>query len=148
MAGPGFADATSAPAAARTYLDEVGANTGRLRIGFMRKLPGDSTPLHPEAILAVERAARLLVELGHDVEEANPAPLASTEHFELIMSYLPLKVVQRLSESEQRLGREFGEDDLEPATYRMLTSARELNLVSLGVTLGKIHEYTRRTLQW
>ncbi len=148
VAGRGFADATSAPAPARPYLYEVGANPGRLRIGFMRKLPGDSTLLDPEAILAVERAAEVLVDLGHEVEEASPAPLVSTEHFELIMNYWPLKVVQRLSEAERQLGREIREDELEPATWRMLKSARERNLVSFGVTLGKIHDYTRRTLEW
>lgn len=148
VAGVGFADITCAPAPSRPYLEEIGADPGKLRIGLMRKLPGNSAPLDAEAILAVERAADLLAQMGHNVEEANPQPLNSAEHFELIMNYWPIKVAQRLGEAQRRLGRDIREDELEPVTWRMLKSARERDLVGFGVTLGKIHDYTRRTLEW
>ena len=44
---------------------------GRLRIGFTTASP-IGTDVHPEAVSAVEHAARLLESLGHDVEEAAP----------------------------------------------------------------------------
>lgn len=42
-----------------------------LRIGFSAVSP-IGTPVHPEAVVAVENAARLLASLGHQVEEAAP----------------------------------------------------------------------------
>lgn len=56
----------------RPYLEEVGRDPGRLRIGYTVKSP-IGTPVHPEAVAAVQDAARLLESLGHDVEEAEPA---------------------------------------------------------------------------
>ena len=43
----------------------------RLRIGFSSASP-IGTDVHPEAVAAVNDAAKLLASLGHDVEEAAP----------------------------------------------------------------------------
>jgi Asp-tRNA(Asn)/Glu-tRNA(Gln) amidotransferase A subunit family amidase len=56
------------PRPATPYLDEVGADPGRLKIGMI-KSPPSGLPIHPECIAAVENAARLCESLGHDVEE-------------------------------------------------------------------------------
>lgn len=56
----------------RPYLDEVGRDPGRLRIAFSTRSP-IGTAVDPEAVQAVQGAAKLLVSLGHHVEEAEPA---------------------------------------------------------------------------
>lgn len=56
----------------RPYLDEVGREPGRLRIGFSTASPINQ-PVDPEHIRAVHDAAALLESLGHHVEEARPA---------------------------------------------------------------------------
>ncbi|HEY0975257.1 MAG TPA: amidase [Solimonas sp.] len=56
----------------RPYLDEVGRDPGRLKIGFTTRSP-IGTAVHPEAVEAVRRSAALLESLGHHVEEAEPA---------------------------------------------------------------------------
>lgn len=56
----------------RPYLEEVGREPGRLRIGFTTRSP-IGTDVHPEAIIAVQKTAKLLESLGHHVEEAEPA---------------------------------------------------------------------------
>jgi amidase len=43
-----------------------------LRIGYSTRSPID-TPVHPQAVAAVEAAAALLTDLGHHVEPAEPA---------------------------------------------------------------------------
>lgn len=53
------------------YLDAIARAPRRLRIGFSSASPM-GTPVHPEAVTAVENAARLLASLGHDVEPAAP----------------------------------------------------------------------------
>ncbi len=61
----------AAPPPARPFLDEVGAPPGRLRIAFSAK-PLLGTHVDAEIVSALERTARLLEELGHDVAEAGP----------------------------------------------------------------------------
>ena len=74
--GPGVGDTVIAPAPARPYADEVGADPGRLRIGLL--------DVHPLGGVAARRLRRppparrrsMLEGLGHDVEPAWPAALA------------------------------------------------------------------------
>lgn len=56
----------------RPYLEEVTREPGRLKIAFSARSP-IGTAVHPEAVAAVQKTARLLESLGHHVEEAEPA---------------------------------------------------------------------------
>ena len=68
--GPDIGDPYCAPPPARPFLQEVGANPGKLRIAFTATgVPG--TPIHPDCIAAVQDAAKLCADLGHEVEEAS-----------------------------------------------------------------------------
>lgn len=53
------------------WLDEVGRDPGRLRIGFTTR-PLLRADVHPDCVDAVRDAADLLEGLGHEVEEAAP----------------------------------------------------------------------------
>jgi len=55
----------------RSYLSELERDPAPLKIGFSTRSP-IGTPVSPEAVKAVEGAARLLESLGHQVEEATP----------------------------------------------------------------------------
>lgn len=59
-----------APPAA-SFVDLSKRDLRRLRIGFTSRSPMD-TPVHPEAVIAVNRATELLAKLGHHVEPAEP----------------------------------------------------------------------------
>ena len=73
MAGDPYA----CPPPVRSFAEEVGADPGRLRIAFTdRSITG--TAVHPDCVAAVRDAARLLEDLGHDVEEAAPPLDAET----------------------------------------------------------------------
>ena len=60
--------ATPAPP---SYLQASKQKTRRLRIGFATKKP-DGRPLHADCIAAVQHAAKLCADLGHEVDEASP----------------------------------------------------------------------------
>jgi len=60
-----------APPPARPFLQEVAANPGRLRIAF-RTIAPTGAPVHADCARAVEEAAELCVNLGHEVTEAFP----------------------------------------------------------------------------
>ncbi|HUP90762.1 MAG TPA: amidase [Solimonas sp.] len=55
----------------RPYLEETQREPGKLKIGFTARSP-IGTAVDPEAVQAVQDAARLLESLGHHVEEAEP----------------------------------------------------------------------------
>ena len=71
-AGPGVGEPYYAPPPARPFLDEVGADPGRLRIGISTKAPTGSA-VDADCVRATEDAAALLEDLGHIVEPAAPA---------------------------------------------------------------------------
>ena len=55
----------------RPFVDEVGADPGRLRVAWTVK-PPTPVPVHPACVAAVQRAAGILAGLGHEVEEHDP----------------------------------------------------------------------------
>lgn len=61
-----------APPPARPFLTEIGAEAGKLRIAFAAVAP-DGASLHPDCVQAVNEAAKLCSDLGHEVAEASPA---------------------------------------------------------------------------
>jgi amidase len=70
-AGPDVGDPYWAPPQARPFLQEVGAAPGRLRIAFSTK-SATGVPIHVDCVKAVEDAAKLCADLGHEVVEAAP----------------------------------------------------------------------------
>lgn len=66
----------------RPYAEEVQREPGALRIAFSARSPL-GTAVHPAAQAGVERTAKLLTELGHHVEQAEPAidGLELSRHF-------------------------------------------------------------------
>jgi amidase len=71
VCGPATGDPYWAPPRARPFLDEVGADPGRLRIAFTTIAPS-GVKIDEECVRAVHEAAKLCESLGHSVEEAAP----------------------------------------------------------------------------
>ncbi len=71
VAGPSPGDPVALPRPETPFLGEVGRETGRLRIGWTARSPL-GTPVDPACVAAVQDAAGLLAELGHEVEPAEP----------------------------------------------------------------------------
>ena len=69
--GPDLGDPYWAPPPERPFLEEVGADPGKLRIAFTAQAPA-GTPIHPDCVAAVKDAAALCADLGHEVSEAAP----------------------------------------------------------------------------
>ena len=71
-AGPDLGDPYAAPAPARPYSEEVNRPPGFLRVAFTTSA-ATGVPVHADCVRAVQEAATLCAELGHDVTEATPA---------------------------------------------------------------------------
>ena len=84
MAGPEPGDPYFAPPPPRPFREEVGRPPGALRVGFStRSIYGKETD--PACVEATLHAARLLAELGHEVEEAElPIDRARLAHAYLV----------------------------------------------------------------
>ncbi len=76
--GPDVGDPYFAPTPARPFLEEVGADPGRLRIAFSTEA-ATGVPVHADCVSAVQDAAALCADLGHEVVEA--APTVNVELF-------------------------------------------------------------------
>ncbi|MGB5716665.1 MAG: amidase [Gammaproteobacteria bacterium] len=70
-AGPGLGDPYYAPPQSRPFLQEVGTEPGRLRIGYTINT-FEGAKVHNDCVEAVHDAAKLCSALGHQVEEVSP----------------------------------------------------------------------------
>ncbi|MEW6130465.1 MAG: amidase [Acidobacteriota bacterium] len=115
--GAALGDPYCAPTPARPFVEEVGADTGKLRIAFTTTAPL-GTPVHPDSVAAVEDAAKLLTDLGHYVVEAAPAINGEM----LVKSFMAIWAagltwtIQSLSYA---VGRMPVEGELEPGTMAL-----------------------------
>ena len=71
LAGPNVGDPFRIASAGDSFVNLAQREPGVLRIGFSTRSPVD-TPVHPEAVKAVEHTVALLQSLGHEVVEAEP----------------------------------------------------------------------------
>ena len=129
MAGPAPGDPYSAPPLERPLAEEVGAPVGRLRVAFTAgSLFGKGT--HPEARAAVEAAARLLADLGHEVEEARP----EFDRALLVRAYLT-QVAAGVAGDMKDMGRWVGRKPtagyFEPSTWFLYQIGRKLSAAEL-----------------
>jgi amidase len=107
---------------ARPYLEEIGQDPGKLKIGFTTTSP-IGTRVHPECVQAVTETTRLLEELGHRVEEAE----TGVDGQALAKSYLDLyfgEMAADLEEMQTYLGRKVTPRDVEPLTYMLALLGR------------------------
>lgn len=99
----------------RPFLDEVLRAPGKLRIAFTTRalLAGEA---HGDCVTAVERAAAMLQELGHEVEIAEPAldPVALRRAY---FCYVACGVAGDLHDLAKRQGRTARPSDVEPTTW-------------------------------
>ncbi|MCO5168955.1 MAG: amidase [Planctomycetes bacterium] len=113
-----------APPPPRPFLEEVGAPPGRLRIAFTRRPLLPAPGVHPECVAAVDEAAALCAELGHDVEEAHP-PLDGDAFARAFVMMVIGEAAADLRAAERVLGRRVRHGDVEPGTHvlRLLAEA-------------------------
>ncbi len=139
LAGP---DATVpyAPAMpAGRFLDEVGQDPGKLRIGFHTNSAINPNP-DPSAIAAVNEAAKLLESLGHDVE-----PVAAPfDDAALARDFLDIWFVYAAYEvAEIRRLTGAGDEGFELDTLIMAALGRAISSVDHCAVLERRHEHVR-----
>jgi amidase len=136
-------DHLTAPPPERRYLQEVGREPGRLRIGWTARPPID-VPVDAECVDAVRAAAELLAGLGHEVEEAEP-------EFDGEVLVEPLGTIWSIGNAddvrfcESVLGRPVRDEELEITTRELAAFGRSRSALDV---LEAVQAFGRATRQF
>lgn len=139
--GPDLGDPYACPPPARPFLDEVGADPGRLRVAY--HLTGlDGEPLDPVNRAAVLDAVKLLADLGHEAEETRPEidPEAlGPAMIAVVAANQKLALESRYAE----LGREPRDDDVEVITRAFADRGETITAADYAAALLAFHRLGR-----
>ena len=130
-----------APPKARPWLEEVGADPGKLRIAFTADtLFAGAT--HPDCAAAVEDAVGLLLDLGHEVVEAKP----TFPRDALVKAYF-LVVATGVAHYIETTARDAGvrprSSDFEPASWLLAQIAWKASAPDYLAAINTIHRASR-----
>jgi len=146
--GPCPGDLHTPPAPRRPYLQEVGADPGRLRIGVLTSAPEPSVTTHPECVAAAEATARLLESLGHTVEPSYPEALSDPDISQAFLPCYGTWTALELDWWGGLLGRPLTPEDVEPATWAVAEVGRGVSGVQFVAALSAVHQYSARVQRW
>jgi amidase/6-aminohexanoate-cyclic-dimer hydrolase len=136
----------AAPHVPRPYAEEIKTPPRRLKIAFC-KTTLHGLPIHAECAAAVESAARLCAELGHELTEAKPSfdfDKAVRAWTKVVACGTALSVRLRA----QALGREPGPDDIEPATRGAVEYGSRIDGPDYLQSINIIHATGRQIAQF
>ena len=140
-AGPDVGDPYVAPPPRRPFAEEAGTSPSRLRIGFSTGAP-PGHPVDAECVRGLEATARLLEELGHQVEEAAP-----THDLELLgdiyMTLIAAYSTAAIEEGAAMLGRTPSADNLEQVHLYLMERGRAMPATELVDALDGINGVVR-----
>lgn len=125
-----------------SFLAEVGASPGRLRIALCTAAFND-VPVDAPARAAAEEAARLLAGLGHEVEEAAP-DFDRDAFYGAMLTIVQAHLAATVAAREAELGRPCAEAELEPLNWRVLQRGRRLAAADYVAAVNAMHATARR----
>jgi len=139
--GPDLGDPYWAPPPARPFLQEVGAPVGKLRIAYStRTISGAG--VDPHSVAAVDDAATLCAELGHEVVEAMPT--INPERFFLsFTTVLAAGFTWAIDDWTRRLGRAPIEDQFEPFVWAFTGRGRQVTAPDYLIALQDLQQISR-----
>ncbi len=125
----------------RPFAQEAGRDPGRLRIAFNRGALLTGLP-ETEVSFAVDEAAKLCADLGHEVEET-PLPfdfgMGSVAGGVLVAT----SIVGFIDGEAERRGRPVAEHEVEALTWRLYQQGKTYSAADYGRALAFIHRFGR-----
>jgi len=122
-AGAALGDAYWAPPQARPFLEEVGADPGKLRIALTTS-SAIGTPVHPDCVKAAHDAAQLCSELGHVVAEVAPA-INGEIYLQSFMTVWAAGCAWTVDGITQLTGRAAEEEQMERGTWTLYQMGKQ-----------------------
>lgn len=138
MEGYATGDPYTAPPPLRPFVEEIGRDPGKLRIGFTSTNPNE-IDVHPDCVEAMHDAARKLEALGHHVQEAAPDGWID-------QSAQP-QFVQLISTGTAVLDF-LPKEDLEPLNRYLIESAHDISSVTHMQAMVAMYGWSQRIIRW
>lgn len=139
--GPDLGDPYPAPPPARPFLKEVGADPGRLRIAYTTQ-QAKGVKVHEDCVNALEDAAKLCAELGHEVEEKaldiNYEMLA-----QLFMVLFSAGMAMSADGMAMLMGKMPTQDQFEPLTWAFIEAGRGFSAPQYLLAVTGLQAMTR-----
>src|SRR5215813_1905490 len=144
--GPDVGDPYWAPPPTRPFLDEVGVDPGRLRIGYTTATP-DGDPGHPDCVAAAEHAARLCASLGHEVTETG-WPGFTPEVGATIGTIITAAASWIIRYWIRRVGREPDGDEIEPLNRALWQAGERVTAAQWLTAMEDAQRFSRRVARF
>jgi amidase len=149
--GPDFGDPYYAPPKERPFLEEVGRDVGRLKIGFLTSVPegwNEETALHPDCEASVKDAAQLCEDLGHRVEEVSATQLSHADLPKTFVLVFSCFVGHIIAYWERELGKKIIKDELEPPTWDLYQESLKTTGAAYFLAKEELQCFSRKMANW
>jgi len=146
--GPARGDSVHAPDPARRFVDEVGADPGRLRIAVLTHNPLDTGEIHADCVAAARDTAQLLESLGHTVVDDYPAVVANPALVGHFTNIWAATIAYNIHYWELKLGHALAGDDLEPLTHSLADMGRALSAPDYLISQHALLDMQRGVEEW
>jgi amidase len=141
-------DPVIAPAPARPFAHEVGAEPGALRIGLLTDNLLDTGTIDADCVTAAEEAAKLLEALGHQVDHDYPKAIADPALVDKFTVLWSSGLLAEMRMWEQVIGKKVTEGDVEPLTWTLAQLAVATTAVDLLDAYATVNDYSRAVQSW
>ena len=148
IAGYEPGDPYTAPAPARPFAEEVGADPGRPKVGVLDHPLQPGVTGHPECTAAVAAAARLLESLGHHVEEGHPAALEDPDFLSHFITIVASATAAEVAMWEREVGRPAEPDDIEGDNLAFRAIGDSFSAPAYVDAVSWLHRWSRRAQSW
>jgi amidase len=146
ISGPEAGAPYVTPAPARPFIDEVGADPGRLRIAFTDKpLLGDQ--MDDDCKAALRDTVSLLESLGHTVVEASP-PLDRDAFLHAFLLMVCAESDADLADAEAATGLRASPANVETATWALALLGRSYNAGAMARARRHLERTSRSVGRW
>ena len=141
-AGPDVGDPYWAPPQERPFLQEVGADPGKLRIAFTTEA-ATGAEVHKDCVEAVHNAAKLCVDLGHEVTEAAPTVDAAMVNQAFTVIFSAGGTGAMIDGMAMLTGKEPTQDQFEPLTWALLEMGRQQSATTYVLSVMFLQQASR-----
>ncbi len=145
--GPGIGDTVIAPPPVRPYIQELGVDPGRLRIGLLDHHPQGGT-IDQECTDAARAAATLLESLGHHVEPAWPKALEDSSFASQFGALWSTNMGVSLSQFEEMIGRPLTDEEFEPMNRAQANFAKLFTSIDYARAQAAVAQFRRAVQAW
>ena len=127
VAGHRAGDPYCAPTPRRPYVEEIGQEAERLRIGVLAHDPMGIFEVDPECEVGAREVAKLLAGFGHEVAEEYPPALRDGNWPLEFMKCVDVGIMREIDRYSALIGRELTEKDMEWPTWQFVQRGRTVS---------------------